>query len=95
MSVFSKDFTLAYIKEVGEDDVLLTVDGKEIVVELTVENRASLFQAVEEDIYIVPFNLETNELMMNVNDEVIKELFPESELEEMQNASDNIPEEHQ
>lgn len=93
MTVFNKEITLGFVKEVSENDVLITVNEKEYLVELTKDNREPLFQALEENIFIVPFNLETNEIMMDVNDEVIREMFPETELEEILNAVD-VPEEY-
>lgn len=95
MTVFNRDFTLAFIKEVGEDDILISVQERDIVVNLTEENKESVLQAVEEGIYIIPYSLETNELLMNVDDEILREIFPESELEELIGLADEIPEEHQ
>lgn len=94
MSVFSREFTLAFIKEVGEDDILVSVNEKDIVVPLTKENKEPIFQAVEEGIYVVPYSLESNELLMNVDDETLREVFPESVLEELVDLADDIPDEY-
>lgn len=95
MAVFNKNFTLAYIKEIGENDILISVKGKDIELELTDENREPIFSAIEEDIFVLPYSEETNELLMNVDEETIKEIFPELELEELQGVTDEIPEENQ
>lgn len=95
MSVFTSDFTLGFIKEVGDNDILITVGEEDLIVELTEENREAVFQSVEEGIYIVPYNKESNELLMNVDDETLREIFPEFELEELQGATDELPEENQ
>lgn len=94
MSIFSNNFTLGLIKEVGDKDILLSVNDKDIEVSLTDENREDIFQAVQDDIFIIPFNLETNEIMTDINDEDLKELYPEYELEELKDATENIPDEH-
>lgn len=94
MSVFSNNFTLATIKEVGENDVLLSVNNKELEINLTDMNREDVLQAVQDDVFIIPFNQETNEIMTDIKEEDLKELFPEFELEELQGVTDDIPEEH-
>lgn len=93
--IFKQDYTLGLIKEVGEDNVLLTVDDEDIVVPLHDKNRIAVFEAVEEGIYLVPYDKKNNELLMTVDEKVLYEVFPEMELEEMKNATDDVPEEHQ
>jgi|SRR5699024_519378 len=94
MSIFSNNFTLGFIKEVGEDDILLSVNNKDIEINLTKENKEDILQAVQDDVFVVPFNLETNEIMTDVNDEELRELFPEYELDELKDLTDDIPDEH-
>ena len=95
MSIFSNNFTLAVIQEVGENDVLLSVNNEEFEVTLTDNNREDVLQAVQDDVFILPFNQETNEIMTDINEEDLKELFPEFELDELQGATDELPDELQ
>lgn len=94
MSVFSSNFTLAVILEVGEDDVLLSVDNEEIELKLTDKNRETVLISAQEGDFIIPFDRENNEILADIDEEDEKELFSEYELEELQNATDDIPEEH-
>lgn len=90
--IFKQDYTLALIKEVGEDNVLLTVDDKDIVVPLHEKNRIAVFEAVEEGIYLVPYDKKNNELLMTVDEKILYEVFPEMELDELKGATEEIPE---
>lgn len=95
MSVFSKNYTLGFIKEIGEDDVLLTVNGEDIEIKLTNENREQMIEAVSEGIFIVPFDVVNNEIMSDVTDEILVEEFPEYQLEELDGVTDELPVEHE
>lgn len=90
--VFNQNYTLGLIKEVGEDTVLLSVDDKDIVVPLHEKNRIAVFEAVEEGIYLVPYDKENNELLMTVDEKILYEVFPEMELDELKGATEDIPE---
>ena len=91
MSVFSRNYTLALIKEVGENDVLLTVNDQDLEIELNEGNKQAVFDAVSEGIFLVPFDAEKNELLMNVDEAVLYEVFPETELNELDGATDELP----
>lgn len=91
MSVFSKDYTLALIKEVGENDVLLTVNDQDLEIELNEDNKQAVFDAVSEGIFLIPFDAEKNELLMTVDEAVLHEVFPETELKELDGATDELP----
>lgn len=92
--IFKQDYTLGLIKEVGEDSVLLLIDDKEVVVPLHDKNRVAVFEAVEEGVYLVPYDKKNNELLMTVDEKILYEVFPEFELEELKGASEDIPDEH-
>lgn len=93
MSVFNKNYTLALIKEVGENDVLLSVNDQDFEIELNEDNKQAILDAVSEGIFLVPFDSEKNELLMTVDDAVLYEVFPEIELEELEGATDDLPDE--
>lgn len=93
MSVFNKNYTLALIKEVGENDVLLSVNDQDFEIELNEDNKQAILDAVSEGIFLVPFDSEKNELLMTVDDAVLYEVFPEIELDELEGATDDLPDE--
>jgi len=80
MSVFSTNYTLALIKEVGESDVLLSVNEQDIEVQLNEDNKQAVFDAVSKGNFLLPFDAEKNELLMTVDEAVLYEVFPEEEL---------------
>lgn len=80
MSVFSTNYTLALIKEVGESDVLLSVNEQDIEVKLNEDNKQAVFDAVSKGNFLLPFDTEKNELLMTVDEAVLYEVFPEEEL---------------
>lgn len=84
----------ARIKEIGENDVLLECDNKEYEIELTDDIKQPIYEAVEEGIYLVPFDNESKKILMNVDTQTLYEVFPEHELEELKGATDDIPDEH-
>lgn len=91
MTVFNKNYTLALIKEVGEDDVLVTVNGGDVVVPLNEGNKQAIFDAVTEGVYLVPYDGKNNQLLMTVDEEVLYEIFPEIQNEELEGATDDLP----
>ncbi len=91
VSVFKKDYTLALIKEVGEDDVLVTVNDVDVVVPLHEGNKQAIFDAVSEGVYLVPYDSKNNEFLMTVDEAVLYEVFPELENEELEGATDDLP----
>lgn len=92
MTMFNKDYTLALIKEVGEDDVLVTVNDVEVVVPLDEGNKQAIFDAVSEGVYLVPYDSKNNKFLMTVDEEVLYEVFPELDNEELEGATDDLPE---
>ncbi|ANU28568.1 hypothetical protein [Planococcus versutus] len=93
MAVFSHNYTLGLIKEVGEEDVLVSVNGKDIEIELKESDREVLLHMVTENVFLVPVDSDTNELILNTEESVLREEFPEMELAELQGAADEIDEE--
>lgn len=89
--IFKQDYTLGLIKEVGEDNILLTVNDEDIVVPLHEKNRVAVFEAVEEGIYLVPYDKKNNELLMTVDEKILYEVFPEFELDELKGATEDLP----
>jgi hypothetical protein len=89
-----KKLNYALIKEIGENDVLLECNNEEYVIELTEDIKQPIFEAVEEGIYLVPFDNEKKKILMTVDTKTLYEVFPEHELEELKEATDDIPDEH-
>lgn len=88
MAVFSHNYTLGLVKEVGENDVLISINGTDIVVDLTESDRETVLLMMTENIYLVPVDTDTNELILTVEDSVLHEVFPEMELPELFGATD-------
>lgn len=93
MAVFSHNYTLGLIKEVGEDDVLISVNGKDIEVELTDSDRETVLLMMTENIYLVPVDADTNQLILKVEESVLREEFLEMELAELSGAAEEFDEE--
>ena len=84
----------ALIKAVREDAVLLECDGKEYEIELLADTKQPIFDAVEEGIFLVPFDKEKEQLLLSLSTDTIKKIFPEHELEELQDATKELPDEY-
>lgn len=93
MVVFSHNYTLGLIKEVGEEDVLISVNGEDIEIELKETDREVLLNMVTENVFLVPVDSDTNELILNIEESVIQEEFPEMDLTELIGAADEFDEE--
>lgn len=93
MAVFSNNYTLGFIKEVGEEDVLISMNGQDVEVKLTESDREAVLQMVTEDVFLVPVDAATNELLLNVDDSVLREEFPELDAPELLGATDDMDEE--
>lgn len=93
MAVFSNNYTLGFIKEVGEEDILVSINGQDIEVELKETDRETVLQMVAEDLFLVPMDATTNELILNVDDSILREVFPELDAPELLGAVDDIDEE--
>ncbi|MBT2583122.1 hypothetical protein [Planococcus sp. ISL-109] len=92
MAVFSHNYTLGLIKEVGEKDVLISVNGKDIEVELKETDRETLLHMVTENIFLIPVDSDTNQLILNIEESAVRETFPEMELPELMGASEEVDE---
>lgn len=89
--LLGENFAIGIIKEVGDNDVVLSVDGEEITVDLSDEQAEELHQfLIEQDNFLIPINLETKELFLEMdskwNEEDLEELIGISDIEE---ADDN------
>ena len=93
MAVFSHNYTLGLIKEVGEEDVLVSVNGEDIEIELKESDREVLLHMVTENVFLVPVDSDTNELILNINEATMREEFPEMELAELLGAAEEFDEE--
>ena len=93
MAVFSHNYTLGLIKEVGEEDVLVSVNGEDLEIELKESEREVLLQMVTANVFLVPVDSDTNELILNMDESAVREEFPEMELAELQGAADEYDEE--
>jgi hypothetical protein len=93
MTVFSHDYTLGFIKEVGEEDVLISINGEDTEVKLTDADREAVLQMASENVFMVPVNASTKELLLNVDDSILREEFPEMDLPELFGAADDMDEE--
>ena len=93
MAVFSHNYTLGLIKEVGEADVLVSVNGEDIEIELKESDREVLLHMVTENVFLVPVDSDTNELILNIDEATMREEFPEMELAELLGAAEEFDEE--
>lgn len=69
MGVLSHNYTLGLIIEIGENAVLVSVNGKDIEVPLNESNREAIFDMVKEDIYLVLFDIDTNKILITIEEE--------------------------
>lgn len=92
MSLYSENIVLAYIEEIGEEDIVLSIKGEREIVVLTNQMREDVMQAVENDSYIVLFNQETKEFVTEVGEETLESIFPESSLDTLKGVTDELPE---
>lgn len=93
MAVFSHNYTLGLIKEVGEEDVLVSVNGEDIEIELKETDREVLLNMVTENVFLVPVDSDTKELILNMDESIVREEFPEMELTELIGADEEFEEE--
>jgi len=89
-----KNLNYALVKKIGENNVLLECNNKEYEVELTEDIKQPIYDAMEEGIFTVPFDAKNKKILMTVDTKAVYEVFPEHELEELKNATDDIPDEH-
>ncbi|MFY2307153.1 hypothetical protein ACOSZE_06800 [Lysinibacillus fusiformis] len=79
----------AFIKELNEQQITLRINSVDETVKLTEENRQFIFGAIQQGTFIVPFNQESHEIVM---DSSLLKYFPEAELQELTDAH-LVPEE--
>lgn len=73
----------AFIKELKEQHVTLRINSIDETVKLTEENRQFIFGAIQGGTFIVPFNQESHEIIMDTS---FLEYFPEAERQELTDA---------
>lgn len=93
MAVFSNNYTLGFIQEVGEEDVLISINGEEVEIKLTDTDREAVLHMVMENVFLVPVDAATNELLLNVDDSMLRKEFPELDAPELLGAADDMDEE--
>lgn len=78
MLILNKKSKLATIVEVGEDDVVLNCAGRDYIIQLTSENKDTVHEMVSnERRYIVAFNSNDNELLLDTKTEWDEETLHE------------------
>lgn len=80
----------ATIKAIGEDAVLLECNGKNYEIDLLEDTKQPIFDAVEEGVFLVPFDEENEQLLISVMTGTISEIFPEHKLEELKDATKKV-----
>jgi hypothetical protein len=69
---------LGIVKEIGDQDAILIVNGNEVKVELSEETAEELHQYVlQQDNMLVPINLKTNELFLTESESWNEEMMDE------------------
>lgn len=71
------DFNLALIKKIGEDSVVLEFRGNQYEVELKEEEKQPLYDGMEEGVFLVPFDLKNEKILLTVDTQEVYEVFPE------------------
>lgn len=71
------DFNLALIKKIGEDSIVLEFRGKQYEVELKEEEKQPLYDGMEEGVFLVPFDVKNEKILMTVDTQEVYEVFPE------------------
>ena len=74
------DYNLALIKSISEGSVVLEFRGKQYEVELTDEDKQPIYDGMEEGIFLVPFDLKNQKVLMTVDTKEVYDTFPEIKL---------------
>lgn len=74
------DYNLALIKSISEGSVVLEFRGKQYKVELTDEDKQPIYDGMEEGIFLVPFDLKNQKILMTVDTKEVYDTFPEIKL---------------
>lgn len=71
------NYKLALIKSISEESVVLEYRGKQYEVELSEDEKQPLYDNMEEGVFLVPFDLNSQKLLMTVDTKETYEVFPE------------------
>lgn len=71
------DYKLALIKRISEESVVLEYRGKQYEIELSEDEKQPLYDNMEEGVFLVPFDLDSQKLLMTVDTKETYEVFPE------------------
>lgn len=74
------DYKLALIKSISEESVVLEYRGKQYEIELSEDEKQPLYDNMEEGVFLVPFDLDSQKLLMTVDTKETYEVFPETKL---------------
>ncbi|MED1558642.1 hypothetical protein [Bacillus paramycoides] len=91
MLLFHENIALGVIKEIGEDEIVLLVKDKELVIKITREQvRELAVHVMNQENMLVPVNVKTHELFFDTT-----ERWNEEDMEELQRASERVGEDHE
>ncbi|MED0961196.1 hypothetical protein [Bacillus paramycoides] len=91
MLLFNENIALGVIIEIGEDEIVLLVKDKELVIKITREQvRELAVHVMNQENMLVPVNVKTHELFFDTN-----ERWNEEDMEELQRASERVGEDHE
>lgn len=74
------NYKLALIKSISEESVVLEYRGKQYEVELSEDEKQPLYDNMEEGVFLVPFDLNSQKLLMTVDTKETYEVFPEAKM---------------
>ncbi|KAB2487455.1 hypothetical protein [Priestia endophytica] len=81
--LFNEKITLGIIQEVGDQEVILSVQGEKVIVSLSKEEAEELHQYVQvQENWLVPIHTETHEFFLEYEDP-----WNEDEMEELMEIS--------
>lgn len=91
------DYKLALLKRISEETVVLEYRGKEYEIELSEEEKQPLYDNMEEGVFLVPFDVDSQKLMMTVDTKEVYEVFPEAKMldSELEGSVKNYEEEEE
>ena len=72
---------------------MVSVNGEDIEIELKESDREVLLHMVTENVFLVPVDSNTNELILNIDEATMREEFPEMELDELLGAAEEFDDE--
>lgn len=80
MIILNKNYKLAKIEEIGEDDVVISHMDKEYIVHLTKNNKEAIYNLVtDQGMFTVAFDLLNNKLLLdthtNSNEETLYDIY--------------------